>query len=180
MKILKTSAITLAVFTLLLGIAYPLSITGFANLFFSDQATGSLVVMDGKVVGSRLVGQDYQGDAFFQGRPSLSGYRHGTASNIALSNPKMREMVALAKARLGRNDARKPDIPSEMLLESASGLDPDISVASAMFQAETVARARSIDAQKVKELIDSMAKPGIGYRYVNVLELNMKILEMKP
>ncbi len=181
MKNIKTALIALVVFTVLLGIVYPLVITGIANLFFPNQAKGSLVEKDGVVVGSSLVGQEFKDDGFFHGRPSSTGYQQGTSSNTALSNQDMKEKVTLAveEARTDLEMTEDKNVPADLVLESASGLDPDITLEAALLQAKSVAAARNIDETKLEALVRSLAKQGIGYSYVNVLELNMKMMEMK-
>ncbi len=181
MKNIKTALIALVAFTVLLGIVYPLAITGIANLIFPTQANGSLVVKDGMVIGSSLVGQEFKDDGFFHGRPSSTGYQQGIASNTSLSNPEMKEKVTLAveEARTDLEMTEDKDVPADLVLESASGLDPDITLEAALVQVKSVAMARDIDETKLEALVRSLARQGIGYSYVNVLELNMKMMEMK-
>lgn len=181
MKNVKTALVSLVVFTVLLGIVYPLAITGIANLFFPGQANGSLIEKDGVVIGSKLVGQEFKDDGFFHSRPSSTGYQQGTASNTALSNPDMKDNVTLAveEARTSLEMSDDKDVPADLVLESASGLDPDITLEAALAQVKSVAMARNLDEAKLEALVRSLAKQGIGYSYVNVSELNMKMMEMK-
>jgi K+-transporting ATPase ATPase C chain len=181
MKNLKTALIALATFTVLLGIVYPLVITGISQLVFPVQANGSLIEKDGKIIGSRLIGQEFAGNEFFRGRPSNSAYSEGTTSNIALSNPEFLDRAAelYEHARLTYGFEKDSDIPSDLVMESASGLDPDITLEAALVQVKSVAAARNIDPADLEKLVRSLAKKGMGFDYVNVLELNIALEEME-
>jgi K+-transporting ATPase ATPase C chain len=184
----------LLVFTVLLGIAYPLAVTGIAQGLFHHQADGSLVSHDGHVVGSKLLGQSFtkrQGNhlvpdlSYFQPRPSAAGIGYdGTASgasNLGPTNPAFLKLVA-QRVALYRQDYRlspQTKVPVDAVTASASGLDPDISLANARLQAPRVARARRLALGRVLALVndhvDGRSLGFLGEKGVNVLELNLAI-----
>lgn len=186
MKTLLRPAITLFVaLTLLTGVAYPLVVTGIAKVFFPDQASGSLIVRDGKTVGSRLIGQEFSDPRFFWGRPSATTpmpYNAAASggSNLGPLNP---ALVDAVKARMDALKTADPDnkkpIPVDLVTSSASGLDPHISPAAAVYQLERVARLRGLSPVAVQALIDQNTEGrqwGIfGEPRVNVLALNLAL-----
>lgn len=175
----------LAVFTVLVGIAYPLFVTGVAQAVFSDQAAGSLVTVDGEAVGSSLLGQVFTGDEYFESRPSAAGDGYdGTSSapsNLGPSNPDLLATVEeRAVAYRERNGlAADVEVPVDAVTASASGLDPHISVANAQLQAERVAAARDLPVEDVLALVDEHTAGRtlgfLGEEGVNVLELNLAL-----
>lgn len=167
---------------LLLGLAYPLSVTGLARVFFPRQAEGSLIRQDGRVIGSTLIGQSFIAPRDFWGRPSatLPGPYNASASgasNLAPSSPVLAEAVQarIAALRAGDPEITGP-VPVDLITASASGLDPDISPAAAIFQVRRVARARRLDEARVRALVLQHVQPPqfglLGEARVNVLELN--------
>lgn len=180
MKNVWTSLLVLLAFTVICGFVYPLLITGVAQFCFPSQANGSLVEKDGGIIGSKLIGQEFVGEEFFRGRPSNSGYTQGTASNIAISNPqllaRLEEQYDHARASYGVE--KDSGIPADLVTESASGLDPDITLESALLQVNSVSKARGLEPAKLTELVNSLVKQGIGYKFVNVLELNLALEEI--
>lgn len=171
--------------SLLTGVAYPFVVGGIAQVAFPWQAAGSLVERDGKVVGSMLIGQSFGGPTHFWSRPSATspGPNNGTASggsNLGPSNPALVEAV---KGRIAALRAADPGnsapIPVDLVTASASGLDPDISVAAARFQAARVARARGLTLERVLALVETKSRrPQLGFLgepRVNVLELNLAL-----
>ena len=175
------------VLALLTGLAYPLVMTGVAQLTMSHTADGSLVTEDGRVVGSSMIGQDWTGDAWFHGRPSAVGY-DASASGASNLGPNSRELSDEIAQRadailqlegpytLGLTIA---DIPADLLTASASGLDPDITLAAARFQAPRIAAVRGLPIAQVQRLIDEhtagKALGVFGEPRVNVLELNLAL-----
>jgi K+-transporting ATPase ATPase C chain len=172
---------------LLTGLVYPLSITGIAQLTMSDKANGSLVRVDGVVVGSSSIGQLWEGDQWFYGRPSSVDYDASTSSGSNLG-PNSRALVVLiderAQAILDLERSYRPDlaiadIPADLLTASASGLDPHISVAAAHLQASRIAQVHGLPLDRVLELIDEhtegTALGFLGQERVNVLELNLAL-----
>ncbi len=185
---LRTSLIAVVVLTLLFGLAYPLAMTGVSQVVFSDKADGSRVERDGKVVGSRLIGQDFRGDAsFFQSRPSATQYDgDGTFfNNLGPNSKDLRDLFAEnLKAYLDLERPFNPgltaaDVPPDAVQTTASGLDPHISEANARIQARRIADGRGIALERVNELIeentDDRALGVLGEPGVNVLELNLAI-----
>lgn len=179
------------VFTVLVGLAYPLAVTGIAQALFPDQADGSLVEHDRSVVGSRLIGQAFDGDEWVHPRPSSAGDGDGydgmasAASNLGPTSDALLDVVADRADRyrstngLGDDDA----VPVDAVTSSASGLDPHISVANARLQAPRVARARQLDLSDVLRLIDEHTDGRslgfLGEEGVNVLELNLALDEAR-
>jgi len=175
----------LLIFTVLTGLVYPLSVTGLAQLFFPAQANGSLIVHNGKVVGSKLIGQYFDKPEYFLGRPSAtSPFPYNAAassgSNLSPTNPALIEAVKARVAALRSADpGNDTPVPVDLVTASASGLDPHISPAAAMYQVNRVARARGLDERRVRELvarnIERRQFALLGEPRVNVLELNLAL-----
>jgi K+-transporting ATPase ATPase C chain len=172
-------------FTLLVGGAYPLVVTGVAQVAFGDKADGSLVRRDGVVVGSRLLGQSFEGDRWFRPRPSAAGDGYdglaSSASNLGPTNPALLDEVAKRIAAYRRDNGLPADaqVPVDAVTASGSGLDPDISVANARLQAPRVAVARGLTEAAVLALVDEHTSNRtlgfMGEKRVNVLELNLAL-----
>ncbi|HEX5949608.1 MAG TPA: potassium-transporting ATPase subunit KdpC [Actinomycetota bacterium] len=172
---------------LLTGLAYPLSITGIAQLTMSDRADGSLIRVDGRVVGSSSIGQLWEGDRWFYGRPSSVAYDASTSSgsNLGPSSQALADLIEeRAQGILDLEGPYRPslaiaDIPVDLLTASASGLDPHVSVAAAELQAPRIAEVRGLPLDRVRELIDEHTEgPALGFlgqERVNVLELNLAL-----
>lgn len=187
-KDLTTAAIALVVFTLLLGLAYPLATTGVAQLLFPGAADGSKVEVDGKVVGSELIGQDFSGEpSYFQGRPSATEYSANVTffNNLGPNNRELSEFFAEQLAaylkREGRYDRglTAAEVPVDAVTTSASGVDPHISAANARIQAHRVAAVRGLPLERVLELVsahtDGRFAGVFGEPGVNVLMLNIAL-----
>ena len=172
-------------FTVILGILYPLAITGIAQLGFSAKANGSLVERDGAVVGSSLIGQPFTAPKYFHPRPSAAGDGYdstsSSASNLGPSNPDLVKAVRerLAAYRLENRLAAGTPVPVEAVTSSGSGLDPHISPADARIQAARVARERNLPLPEVLALVekntDGRTLGFLGEPGVNVLELNLAL-----
>jgi K+-transporting ATPase ATPase C chain len=188
-SILRPAISLLLVLTALTGIAYPFLVTGVAQLIFPAQAAGSLVTADGKVVGSRLIGQPFSDPKYFWSRPSATSPQpyNGLASggsNLGPLNPALTDAV---KARIAALRAADPGnhapVPVDLVTASASGLDPDISLAAAYYQADRVARARGLAPDRVRALIAARTRRSllgvIGSPRVNVLDLNLALDALK-
>jgi K+-transporting ATPase ATPase C chain len=188
-SLFRPAIVSLAIFTILTGIIYPLVITGLAQVIFPHQANGSLIVQNGQVVGSELIGQSFDDPRYFWGRLSATApYPYNaassTGSNLGPTNPSLTEEV---KARIAALKAADPSnnspIPVDLVTSSGSGLDPDISVAAALYQIPRVARARGLSEEVVRSLLDRFTvgrQLGIlGEPRVNVLELNLALDEIK-
>ena len=182
---LRPALMSLILFTLITGVAYPLVVTGIAQLVFPSQANGSLIVKDGKVMGSTLIGQPFDEPKYFRGRPSATspfGYNASSSSgsNLSPTSP------SLIKAVQGRVDAlRAADptntapVPVDLVTASGSGLDPHVSPAAALYQVARVARVRKLDPDAVRQLVDSNTDGRflglLGEPRVNVLKLNLAL-----
>lgn len=175
--------------TVVVGIAYPLAMTGIAKVAFNDQAEGSLIVKDGKVVGSSLIGQSFSSPQFFWGRPSATGPMANNAVNSSGSNlgPTNAAQLDNVKARVEALKVADPSntaaIPVDLVTASASGLDPEISLAAAYYQVPRIARERKMTETQVRELIDQFAQKPVmdlfGEPRVSVLQLNLALPQSK-
>jgi K+-transporting ATPase ATPase C chain len=173
----------IVVVIVVLGIAFPLAVTGLAQLLFPAQANGSLVTVDGHPVGSTLIGQDFTSPKYFWSRPSANGYDVGMSGSSNLG-PTSKVYIDAVKARVASATAEDPGltfgtVPVDMVTASASGLDPDISVANALAQVARVAQARGMRIAAVRRVVDAhIAPPTFGFLgepRVNVLELNLAL-----
>jgi potassium-transporting ATPase KdpC subunit len=184
------------VLTILTGVAYPLLVTGLSQLLFSHQANGSLAsangTVDGKIVGSELIGQRFTKPQYFHGRPSAAGNdgydaiaAGGGASNYGPTNQKLVDRVqADMKTFRAENPTFTGPVPADLLTTSASGLDPDISPASAEAQAGRVAQARGMTVEAVRQLVAAHTRGRqfgiLGEPRVNVLALNLALDQAAP
>jgi K+-transporting ATPase ATPase C chain len=184
-RLIRPAISLLVLMTVLLGIVYPLVITGVAQVAFPRQAEGSLIYKDGKLVGSTLIGQSFSDPKYFWGRPSATTPQpyNGLASsgsNLGPLNPALLDQVkANAKALHDADPDNRQSIPVDLVTASASGLDPDISRAAAHYQVSRVARARNLPLAQVEALINAHERGRlfgfIGERRINVLELNLAL-----
>jgi K+-transporting ATPase ATPase C chain len=171
--------------TVVLGLGYPLLMTGVGQLVFHDRANGSIVQLQGKDVGSSLIGQEFKGAQWFHCRPSAASY-DGLASggtNLGPNSPELVKAVQQARAQIAHEDGVAPaDVPPDAVTSSASGLDPDISPAYADIQVARVARARGMSVAEVQKLVDDHTQGRIlgflGEPRVNVLELNLALAQV--
>lgn len=191
---LRPALVLLALFTALTGLAYPLAVTGIAQLAFPSAANGSPVIVGGRVVGSALIGQSFSSERYFHGRPSATtgadpadpaksvedpyNAASSTGSNLAPSSAVLAEAVKARVAALGGGP-----VPADLVTASASGLDPDISPAAAALQVARVAKARGLPEDEVRALVDrSILGRGfgvLGEPRVNVLALNLALDDLK-
>jgi K+-transporting ATPase ATPase C chain len=184
-SILRPALVLFFILTLLTGIAYPLVVTGVAQSLFATQAGGSLILRDGKPVGSSLIGQNFSEPQHFWGRPSATGPMPYNASASSGSNqgPLNPALTDAVKGRIEALRAADPGntapVPVDLVTASASGLDPHISPAAARFQVARVAKARGLPADKVQSLVAQQTEtpflPFLGESQVNVLKLNLAL-----
>ena len=197
LKEIRPAIVMIVLMSAITGVAYPYAVTGAAKLLFPHQAEGSLIEKDGKVIGSSLIGQNFTGDQYFHGRPSATTdadpndptkqvpvpYKAdaSTGSNYGPTSQALMDRVKGDVATL-KGDSDAP-VPVDLVTTSASGLDPDITPAGALFQAERVAKARNLPVGQVKDLIASHVEgrtAGIlGEPRVNVLALNLALDGLK-
>jgi K+-transporting ATPase ATPase C chain len=195
-KHLKQAVLATITLTLLLGLGYPLAMTGLAQLLFPHQAHGSLLLRDGHVIGSDLIGQNFNGAGFFHGRPSattdtdpadpsktLAAPYNAAASGASNAAPSAKALAADVSARIASLKAENPEavgaVPVDLVTASASGLDPHISVAAALYQVPRVATARGIAVGDLVALVQQTSEGRslglIGEPRVNVLRLNLAL-----
>lgn len=182
---LRPAIVLFSALTLVCGVAYPLVVTGIGNVAFPAQAGGSIVEHNGKAVGSSLIGQSFSSPRYFWGRPSATAPMPNNAggssgANQGPTNPALVDAVKGRIAALKEADpANTKPIPVDLVTASASGLDPEISVAAALYQANRIAAARKLTPERVTELVNSSTLPQyagfFGEARVNVLALNMAL-----
>jgi potassium-transporting ATPase KdpC subunit len=197
MKHLRPAIMMIVCMTVIGGLAYPLAITGIAQVVFPHQANGSLIRQNGKVIGSKLIGQNFTSDRYFHGRPSATtetdpkdpsktipvpyAADNSSGSNLGPTSKALVDRVKDDAATLAAQNPGTP-IPADLVTTSASGLDPDITPAGALFQVPRVAKARHLPEDKVRQLvedhIDGRTLGIIGEPHVNVLELNLALDEL--
>jgi K+-transporting ATPase ATPase C chain len=184
---LRPALTMLLALTLLTGVMYPLIVTGLAQILFPQQANGSLIVRDGKVIGSELIGQHFDDPKYFWSRPSAtSPFPYNAAassgSNLGSTNPVLIEAVKTRVAALRAADpGNEAPVPVDLVTASGSGLDPHISPAAALYQAHRVARVRGLQERQVEDLVRKFTQGRqfglLGEPRVNVLKLNLTLDE---
>ena len=184
---LVVAVLMTVVTTLLFGVVYPLAMTGVAQVLFPDKANGQLIVRDGRVIGSRIIGQAFSSPQYFHGRPSSAGTGYDAASssgtNLGPTSRKLVEAVSAAVEAAKKDNPSTP-VPIDLVTSSASGLDPEISPAAALFQAPRVARARGVADADLRAVVDAHVERRqlgiLGEPRVNVLLLNLALDERWP
>jgi K+-transporting ATPase ATPase C chain len=198
MKHIRPAIVMIVVMTVITGIIYPLAMTGIAQAVFPYQANGSLIEKDGKVIGSALIGQNFSSDRYFHGRPSATtepdpndasktvrapyNAANSGGSNLGPTSKALVDRVKDDAEKLAADNPNMP-IPADLVTTSASGLDPDITPAGALFQVPRVAKARRLPEEKVRQLVQEHITGRflgiIGEPHVNVLQLNLALDAMK-
>lgn len=184
-KHLITATLMTIATTILLGVIYPLVVTGLAQLLFHDKANGQIITRNGEAVGSRLIAQPFTAAKYFHPRPSAAGNGYDAANsggtNLASTNQKLIDRIQADAKTLHAENPNQP-IPVDLITTSASGLDPEISPAAADFQIPRVARERGIQESTLRELVQKHTYQRdfglLGEPRVNVLELNLSLDEM--
>ncbi|MBV8674468.1 MAG: potassium-transporting ATPase subunit KdpC [Acidobacteriaceae bacterium] len=181
-SILKIAIRFTVITTILLGLVYPLAMTGIAHVLWRDKADGQLITKNGQVIGSAIIGQSFTGDRYFHGRISAAGNGYDAAnssgSNLALSNKKLVDRINGDVASYEKSNPGEP-VPIDLVTASGSGLDPDITPAAALYQVHRVADARHMSDDSVRQLVIGHVQGRqfgvLGEPRVNVLELNLAL-----
>jgi potassium-transporting ATPase KdpC subunit len=184
---LLVAALMTVVTTVLFGIVYPLAMTGLAQAIFPAKANGQLIERSGRVIGSRIIGQAFSSPGYFHGRPSAAGAGYDAANSGGTNlGPTSRKLVDAVKAAVEAAKRENPSapVPIDLVTSSASGLDPHVSPAAALFQAPRVARERGVGEADVRRMIEARVEGRqwgfFGEPRVNVLELNLALDERWP
>jgi len=194
LKELRPAIVLIIAFTIIIGLLYPLAITGIAGVIFPYQAKGSLIEKDGKVIGSELMGQAFASDRYFHGRPSATigpdpadpskttSVPYNAANSMGSNlGPTNKALIDRVKADVDKLKAENPSaqVPIDLVTTSGSGLDPDVSPEGALFQVARVAKARNMSEDSVRQLVNENTKGRtlgiLGEPRVNVLELNLAL-----
>ncbi len=198
LKQIRPAILLIVLMTIITGLAYPLGMTGIAQVLFPHQANGSLIEKDGKVIGSTLIGQNFVSDKYFHGRLSATtepdakdptksdpvpyAADNSTGSNLGPTSKALIQRVQADAARLHKENPSVP-VPVDLVTTSASGLDPDITPAAAYFQVPRVAKARNVTEDALKTLVAAHIEGRllgiIGEPHVNVLDLNLALDALK-
>jgi len=173
--------------TLLLGVAYPLVVTGLAQVLFPSKANGQLIERGGKIIGSRIIGQAFSSPGYFRSRPSAAGTGYDAANsggtNLGPTNKKLIDAVRAA-VEAAKNENPSTPVPIDLVTSSASGLDPHLSPAAALFQVPRIARERGVPEGAIGQLVQAHIQGRqlgfLGEPVVNVLELNLALDERHP
>src|SRR5438874_13470328 len=186
-KNLVVAVLMTAVTTIVFGLVYPLAMTGIAQMVFRDKANGQLVERNGRVIGSRIIGQAFSSPGYFHGRPSAAGTGYDAANsagtNFGPTNKRLADAVRAAVVAAKKENPAAP-VPIDLVTSSASGLDPHLSPAAALFQVPRVAREREVNEADVRQVVEAHVENRqwgfFGEPRVNVLELNLALDDRWP
>ncbi len=183
-KHIITAILYTAVTTILLGIVYPLAVTGIAHLTMRSKADGQLIIRNGELIGSALIGQPFTGPTYFHSRPSAAGTGYDATLPQDRNLGPDQQGAPRSRLRLCQDRVNRRDVPVDLVTASASGLDPDITPAAALYQVARVARERQLDQQQVQQLVTRSILPRqfglLGEPRVNVLNLNLALDSLEP
>jgi potassium-transporting ATPase KdpC subunit len=199
LKEIRPAIVFIIALTLITGLAYPLAITGIAEAIFPAQAQGSLIMRDGKVIGSALIGQEFASDGYFHGRPSATtapdpqdptksvpapyNAANSGGSNLGPTNQALIDRVKEDVLRL-KTESPQAQVPIDLVTTSASGLDPDISPEAALFQVPRIAKTRNLPETRLRDLVNENIEGRLGGIFgeprVNVLALNLALDRLAP
>ncbi len=183
LKEIRTAVLIFVAFSLLTGLIYPLVMTSIIQFAMPAKASGSLIAVDGKIIGSELIGQDFSSPGYFHGRPSAVSYSANSsgASNFGPTSAKLMDQVRqrIEQVRSENNLLSNASVPADLVLASASGLDQHISLDAAMLQVPRVAKSRGLNQSEVQELVRQNVEPPqfgfLGQERINVLRLNLAL-----
>lgn len=184
LSIIARAVWAVVLMTVILGILYPIVMTGIANQIFPSQSTGSIVTVNGKAVGSAFIGQDFSKTPYFQSRPSATAKPYdgagSTGTNFGPSNEKLAQQVVERAKFWQKETGSNAKVPADLLTSSSSGLDPHISLAAARYQVPVVARKTGISVDELNKLVDAHVENGLfgGPKFVNVLALNLDVQKL--
>ncbi len=179
-KQLITACLYTVITAVLLGLVYPLAITGIAQLLFRDKANGQLITRDGQIIGSQIIGQPFTGAGYFHSRPSAAGMGYD-AANSSGSNlgPSNKALIDRVSASVKSEQIGTAPVPVDLVTTSGSGLDPDISPAAALYQVPRIVQERHLSADKVEALVRNHITDRqfglLGEQRINVLQLNLAL-----
>lgn len=185
---MKRHIITASRYTLItavvLGIIYPLAITGLAHVLFRDKADGSLITRNGELIGSRLIGQPFTGPGYFHSRPSSAGTGYDASSSSGSNlGPTNKSLIDRISSSVQTEAVNSDPVPIDLVTASGSGLDPDITPAAAFYQVPRVARERHVNEDSLRQLVATHTTPRqfglLGEPRVNVVELNLELQQMR-
>lgn len=176
-KEVKNAVKILILFTVLLGLVYPLFITAIAQIFFHEKANGSIITINEKVVGAFYVGQQFSSPIYFWGRPSVTDYQSSKASNESTQSDAYKQQIEERRKKWEETSFNEKEVPVELLTTSGSNIDPNISLEAAYYQADRLATNRGVPVEEIIELINENCiwEPWVGEKMISVLQVNIQL-----